>query len=99
MMELFSNWLGYLHNMIMPNQQSFIHMKEYEFFDESDREKVMLLINRVMHLNRASLSIEIERNDEKDAQFIKEAFKEFKDIKKEIMYFTQKASEKWKETY
>lgn len=95
MAHLIASYIGYLHDFILPNPQSAIAMKEYEYFDEKEKEQIIHLIGRLMRISRYNSSLELMRNEKEDAKFILEMFNEWKRFKDEIAPFMHKNVESW----
>jgi len=95
MAYLMSGYVGYLHDFILPNVQSAIAMKEYEYFDEKEKEQIIKLIQRLMRINRHNSSLELLRNEKEDVKFIVEMFDEWKKFKQDIKPFMLKNVDSW----
>ncbi|MBW2981243.1 hypothetical protein KY343_00035 [Candidatus Woesearchaeota archaeon] len=95
MVSLFYGWINYLHNFIMPNPQSAILVRESEAFNEEQKNKVTKLIKEIMFINRLSTKLDLENYEQKDAEFIKKYFTEWKKIKKMILELANINLESW----
>ncbi len=96
MVNVFYGWINYLHNFIMPSQQSAILMKESEAFSEEEKEKVIKLIKEIMFINRVSNKLDLELDETKDAKFIKEYYDEWLKVKKVLVELATINVESWK---
>ncbi|MBI2576473.1 hypothetical protein HYV84_04610 [Candidatus Woesearchaeota archaeon] len=96
MTDAFNAILNYLHGLFIPVPNFMVSMKEHEALDESDHRRLYQAIARLNLLVRKSWKVSIRWKDEKeDAVFIKESFKEFQLLKKEIEYFIDKNIQTW----
>ena len=97
MISIFYSWINYLHNLIMPNPQSFIHVKESEAFNDDEKTQVHNIIKEIMFINRLSAKLDLEHDQQKDAEFIKKYYKEWRKIKSLILELAEKNISCWKE--
>ena len=95
MVEKFYSWINYLHNFIFANQQSLILMNEYQQFSDEEREEIIMIINKIMFINRLSVKLEVHHKEEEDALFIKKYFDEWPMLKEQLMQITSKNIEGW----
>ena len=86
-----------LQNIIQPNPSSLISLEESKFFSEEDRTKVVILLRELMHLERHSLSLDINNNEKEEVEFINELFGKWNNIKKEVSNLAEKLRKSWKE--
>ena len=94
--EVFYNYINYLHNFIAPNPQSVILMQEAEFFEDADKDKIDSIMKKIMLINRISITLELESDSEKDAEFIMKNLEEWKSLKPKILDVTNKLIDSWK---
>jgi len=97
MVDKFYSWINYLHNFIYANQQSLILMNEFQQFSEQEKQKIIMIINKIMFINRLSVKLEIDNNEEADAHFVKKYFIEWADLKRELVEITNKNIQGWQE--
>ena len=89
-------WINYLHSFIFPNPQSIVIIKEAEAFDDKEKDEIYKLMVKFAKATRESVVFEIKRDDEKEAEFIKTSFENFKKIKKQLEPFAEKNIEFWR---
>ena len=89
-------WINYLHSFIFPNPQSIVVIKEAEAFDDKEKDEIYKLMVKFAKATRESVVFEIKRDDEKEAEFIKTSFENFKKIKKQLEPFAEKNIEFWR---
>ena len=81
--------------IIQPNPSSFVNMQEASMFSKEDKEQLSELLKECMQRERKSLLLDMDHDEKKDAEFIKESYTFWKKKKKEIVAFTQKLEESW----
>ena len=90
------NWfLGFLQGLIQPNPGSLISLEESRFFTQEEKDKVVALIKKLIILQREGLLLDIDSDEKKDSEFIKEAFDKWMKHKKEIFSINVKIKEGW----
>ena len=93
--EVFYSYINYLHNFIAPTPQSVILMQEAEFFTDADKDEIDSIMKKIMLINRLSIKLELEPDPEKDVEFIKKNWGEWKSLKPKILKITNKLIESW----
>jgi hypothetical protein len=96
MVELFAGWTGYLHGFIMPSPQSAILMTEYRKLTEEDKKQIIDIIQDMMIMQKESNLLGLQKDEKKDAEFIKKYFKLWTDSKKRLIDVSKKSLENWK---
>ncbi|RJQ16873.1 hypothetical protein C4573_02310 [Candidatus Woesearchaeota archaeon] len=96
LVDHFYQWVNFLHNFVFPNQQSLIYMSEHNYLTEEDKAHIETIINRLMLVNRYNIKLDIDKNEEKDALFIKEKYAEWLQWKSELIVITDKLEDFWK---
>lgn len=88
-----------LGSLLQPSAESMIDMHECRFFDDKDKKKIIDIYKKLMILSRQALEADIEHDDNADAAVIKDFFKEWLVLKKDILVFLKKMKVCWeKET-
>lgn len=98
MVDRFYTWINYLHNFIYANQQSLILMNEFQQFSEEEKQEIIMIVNKIMFINRLSLKLEVTQEESEDAHFIKKYFEEWKKIKQQLEKITSKNIEGWQKS-
>ncbi len=94
--EAVYSWINFIHSLIVPNPQSIIVNKDAEAFDDKEKEKIYKTMAVLAKMTRESAGFEANRSQEKqEAKFIKENFKKYLEIKKEILALNEKVVEHW----
>ncbi|MBD3361954.1 hypothetical protein GF358_04155 [Candidatus Woesearchaeota archaeon] len=96
LVELLGSWINFLHSFIMPNPQSAILMKDYEATNEDDKKKIIKMIQDIMISQRETILIGLEKDEKKDAEFLKKYYKLWNDIKPKLAEITQRNIDNWK---
>lgn len=85
-----------LQGLLQPNPGSLVNMQESEFLEKEEHKKIMKLLREFMFIERQSLLLDINPNEKDDAGFIKDTFKEWNSIKKEVEKIFVKIKDTWK---
>lgn len=84
-----------LHGFLQPNPGSLINLEEANFLNEDEKKKVLVLIKELMDLERKNSLLDINFDEKKDAEFIKEAVNKWFELKKEIFKILNKVKNGW----
>lgn len=85
-----------LQGLLQPNPGSLVNLQESKFLDEAEHKKIMKLLKELMFIERQSLLLDINPSEKEEADFIKETFKEWNTIKKEVETIFTKVKDAWK---
>ena len=77
-------------------EASISNMHESKLFNDKDRNDIFQVYKRLMFFDRYSIESALSE-DEKSAEFIKDVFKEWDEVKQKIAGFVKKAKESWLE--
>ena len=95
--DIIGGWINYLHNFLLPNQQSMILVHEAENISQEERDHITTLVNQLMFMSRESAHLELTRSDNDDAEFIASHVEKWLIIKKDILSITEKNIAIWTE--
>lgn len=95
LMQVVNGWAGYLHEFILPNQQSAVSLEEYNYFDDREKEGIIQLLNWIMYRSRESHRLQLDENDEATAAFIVSVWGEWIDKKPLLKKVIDKNIEVW----
>ena len=87
-----------IEHVLQPDTNSYIDMYECKFFSGSEKDSLFVLLKHVMHSYRSLLEVEIVQDEKLYAQFIKDFFGEWQNLKKSLLPFFSKLKAVWKET-
>lgn len=85
-----------LQGVLQPNPSSLIALQESKFLDEDDSKKVRKLLKEMMFMERQSLLFDINHSEKDEAELIKDVFKKWPGIKKQVHEIFSKIKENWK---
>jgi len=74
----------FIEGLLNPNTGSLVSMAESQQLSKGDREKVKKVLDRLMIMERNSFIIEVDLDDKKSAEFIKEALDAWVKAKKDM---------------
>lgn len=95
LVDVVGSWINYLHNFVLPNQQSMILVHEAESISREERDTIIKLINKLMFVSRLSAKLELEKDEAQDAKFVTEQFSKWLSIKEKIKVITHRNIEIW----
>jgi len=84
----------FLEGLLSPDT-TMANLYEYKAFDDDERKKIFELYKRLKVLEKLALELSLNRDDEKDAKFIKDVFSLWNKIKTEITTFIKKIKDFW----
>ena len=85
----------FLEDLLSPDN-SIANIYEYKAFDDDERKKVFEFYKRLKVLEKLSLELSLNNNEEKDAEFINDFFSSWDKIKNEMAAFIKKIKSFWK---
>lgn len=91
-LEDLSSMLG---DIVHPSSESPALVYEWRCFDQKEKKAILALYKRVQFLMRAFCEADLISTDQTDAQLIIEAFKAWKDIRKECIPLAKRLKECW----
>jgi hypothetical protein len=93
--DRFANLSRFIEETLNPNPGSIIGITESKKFTLKDREELRNLLKNLMLFERKSLLLEIEFDNDKEANFINESLNNWKNIKKDFKPFIKKMMDSW----
>ncbi len=84
-----------LQTILQPNPSSLVSLQESNFFDNGSKRKIAEFLRELMKLERESLMIEIIPDEKRDADFIKDFYSKWKDIKNQVADVSKKLRDGW----
>ena len=70
-----------IEGLLYPHEKSHIHAYESSFFNEQQKEQLTITHKKIMLLERDSLLLDIDSNEEQDARYIRDLAKDWKQFK------------------
>ncbi|MFH1849996.1 MAG: hypothetical protein ABH879_07500 [archaeon] len=95
--ETYLNWSNYLHGLIMPNPGNLIAMTESDMLEDSEKEEINMLLNRIMaYISRKAL-FGLKKDSSAEPQFIDDGLKLWNSISPKLIKLLTKISKMWGE--
>ena len=85
-----------LENILYPNSANMASLYESKFFSEYDMDECTNILKRLMFIDRSYILLDIEEDEGKDADFIKDVFKEWQSLKNDLLKFLKIMKDSWK---
>lgn len=85
-----------LQGVLQPNPGSLVSLQESKFLEQKDLEKTMNLLKELMFVERQSLLLDISYSEKEEAEFVKDVFKKWPEIKESVSDLFQKIKDGWK---
>ncbi len=93
-LDVFNNWAGYLHSLVLPNSNSMINMTEHQMFNEEERNNIMSLLSKVMAIASEN---SLNNVSEKKTNFLDNAMEFWKKTyRPELERILKKVNSEWK---
>jgi hypothetical protein len=73
--DVYTHWANQLHGLIIPNPSSMISVTQNSMFSESDRDEMIIVLNKMLALTSRNSVIILERNKKEEAKFIDDSVK------------------------
>ena len=71
--DLFGNWNGFLHNIVLPHPSSMVNMEESKMFSEEEKGEFIPLMNKIMEFVSKNTLIGLTKNKQDMGLFIDES--------------------------
>ena len=85
-----------IQTLLQPNPGSVINLQEASFLDKEEKNKYSELLKNLMIIERTSLALDLNFDENGDAEFIKDNYKGWLEAKDDIMKLTDKLIDGWK---
>ena len=84
----------FLEDLLSPDT-TMANLYEYKAFDDDERKKIFEFYKRLKVLEKISLELSLNHDEEKDAKFIKDVFSSWNKTRSEITTFIKKIKSFW----
>jgi len=84
-----------IEGLIYPNPNNMIGMFEIKSFSEDEKQKLNDYYKILMKYERESLSLDVNSDEKKDAEYVNNLFKEWPPLKKYLIAVTDKMKSSW----
>lgn len=85
-----------MEEVLQPDTSNLYAMHEMRSFNDSEKKQMYELYTKLMSLNRMSIEVSLERDEKGEAEFVSNAFAEWKILKEELLKFVRKMRASWK---
>ncbi|MCF7866123.1 hypothetical protein K9L67_00330 [Candidatus Woesearchaeota archaeon] len=96
-MDYYIGWINFCHTLINGNPQSMILMREAEFFSNEEKKEIIKVMQNLTIISRKQTIINLKNEEKETAQFIKEIFESWKNIKPKLLKYADHSHKKWLE--
>ena len=93
--EKFSNYLRFSEVVLNPVNVPMFILSIVKTIKPEDRKKITEVYKKLSRIEVTLIELEIEFSDKKEADFIKESFKNWQEIKKDLLEFTESVKRSW----
>jgi len=97
--NLYSNWAGYLHSLIMPNPQNILNLSESKLFSQEEKGKINKLMSKAMEMSSRNGLIGLTKDKQEESKFIDEAAELWNSsFEKDVIEIMRKVNSAWADT-
>jgi len=82
--------------VLQPDPSILRSMYETKSFNDEERKTAFSLYKKLMLINRQSVEVSLKKEERQEADFIKKAFDEWKELKTSISRIVDKLKDSWK---
>ena len=94
--EFYTNMIN---DLLQPDTASLSGMHETRFFMDGEKSSMYDLFKKLMKSHRSIIMLMLEQNEKKQAEFLNNFYKEWAEIKKQLLAYLDKMKDSWdKET-
>ena len=92
-LDFYATFLG---EILQPDSNLYV-MHETRHFDETEKNKIYDVYRKLMEFHRLSIEISLNHDEKEEADYIASFCEEWEGIKKELLIYTRKIKDSWKE--
>jgi hypothetical protein len=85
-----------LSDIVQPAENSLATMYEAEVFSDDEKKRIFELMKRLAYIHRELVIKDFEYSDDAAAVIILKSYKEWKEMKKEVLRIMEKLRDSWK---
>jgi hypothetical protein len=93
--EKFSNYLRFVEAILHPVNAPIFIFSVIKSIDQGDKEKLTDIYKKLAKREVLLLDLDVDGSEEKEAEFVKESFKIWQDIKKEFKGISDTIKKNW----
>lgn len=86
-----------VERILQPDPNSFVDIYECKFFRGAEKDELFRIFKQLMHSQRTIVELDLLRNDNLLADFIKRFYAEWLQLRKSLHPFIAKLKDSWKE--
>ena len=85
-----------VQSLLQPNPGSFVNLQESSFLSKEEKRECSELLKEIMEVERWSVVLDVESDERKEAEFVKELYKRWLAWKPRVVRLGKKVVEGWK---
>jgi len=93
--DKFSNYLRFIETLLQPANAPMFVYSVVKTYGEEEKEKLTEAYKKLARAEVDLVEVDLEFNEEKEAQFIKDTFIIWQEVKKEILEVMQTVKKNW----
>ena len=94
--DVYTYWANNIHGLILPNPGSIISITQHDMFDESERNEMSILLNKMLALTSRNSVLSLTRDKKEEAKFIDDSLKFWtKELSPKMKVIYNKISVSW----
>lgn len=90
-----TNYVRFVETLISPSNVSMFVFAIVKNFSEDDKKILSETYKKLAKIEVSLIELDLEFNDEKEAKFIKETYKIWNDVKKDLLKITETINKNW----
>ncbi len=93
--DKFSNYIKSVEAMLQPSNAPMFIFSIFKTFNEEQKKNLSEIYKKLAEIEVNLFELDIDFNEEKDAEFIKNSFEEWTKIKKDLLNFIEYVKNNW----
>lgn len=95
--NLYTNWAGYLHSLIMPNPQNILNLSESKLFSQEEKKEIHELMSKAMEISSRNGLIGLTKDKKEEAKFIDDAIELWNNrFEQKMIRIMKKVNDAWR---
>lgn len=95
MTDRFANYLRFVETFLHPANAPMFVMSIAKLITSDERKKLFDIYGKLAKSEMKIVELDLEFSEEKEADFLKDSFKLWQEIKKELLVFVKKIEDNW----
>ena len=88
-------YIDIMGNLVHPDASSLSNMYEVRYFSDDEKNEVYDLFKKLMKIDRSIIESVLKNDEKEQAAFLSKFFKDWTEIKKELLKHIEKLKESW----